>query len=100
MIIAAAALLAANLAMGIVARHAAIRLSLATTVLIGLSLAVQVVGVFWLEGLWMSQWMPNLNVLFKAYLDLLAILALCFAVWLTPLAQWAGARMPPRKSAH
>lgn len=91
MIFAAVALLMAATVMGVVARHAALRLAPAVAVLVSLSLALQVIVVHYLEGLWMTTWMPNLDTLFKAYLDMLAMMAVAFAVWISPAAVWIGA---------
>ncbi len=96
MVLAGIGLLAANFVMGILAGQASLRLPAATTLVVSLSLALQVLFVYWSEGLWMGQWMPNLNLLFKAYLDLLAMFALPFALVLAPATVWLGARLRPR----
>ncbi len=96
MLAAATALLATTFVIGLVAGQASVRLSVAITLLVNLSLVVQVLWVYWSQGLEMNQWAPNLNLLFKAYLDLLALLAFCFALWATPLAMWAGVALRRR----
>ena len=100
MLLAGGALLLAAFAMGLMAAHADLRLSAATTLLISLSLAAQILWAHWWEGLWMGQWMPDLNVLFKAYMHLLAMTALSVAMFAAPAATWAGARLrrgPPQQ---
>ena len=97
-ILAGAALLAAAFAMGLISGRAGLRLSTATTLLISLSLAAQVLWVYWSYGLWMTQWVPDLNVMFKTYLYLLAFTGISVAMFATPLATWAGARLRRRRA--
>ena len=93
MALAGAALLVGAFFMGLIAGHAGLRLSVATTMLISLSLAGQVLWVYWSEGLWMTQWVPDLNVLFRTYLYLIALIGISVAMLAVPLAIWTGARL-------
>jgi hypothetical protein len=59
------------------------------------------VGVFVLRiaqtyvgtGLFLTWHMPDVDRLFSLYIDLLALVAVCFAGPLLPLAGWAGAAL-------
>lgn len=97
MLLAGAALLAACLTMGLLTGYAGwfahCRLSAVVTLLVSLTLVARVSWAHWSQGLWMNRWLPDLNVLFRAYLDLLALSGLSFAMWVAPLALWAGARL-------
>ena len=93
MALAGAALLVGAFFMGLIAGRAGLRLSVATTMLISLSLAAQVLWVYWSEGLWMTQWVPDLNALFKTYLYLIAVPSISVAMLAAPLATWTGARL-------
>ncbi len=93
MVLAGGALLTAAFVMGLISGRAGLRLSAATALLISLSLAGQVLWVYWSYGLWMTQRVPDLNVLFKTYLHLLALIGVSIAMFVAPLAIWAGARL-------
>ena len=95
MVLVGGALLAAAFVMGLISGRAGLRLSAATALLISLSLAAQVLWIYWSYGLWMTQWVPDLNVLFKTYLYLLGLTGISVAMFATPLATWAGARLRP-----
>jgi len=97
MVAAGAALLAAGFTMGALTGHfgrfVQVRLGATVTLLVSLSLGARVLWAHWSQGLWMVRWMPDLNVLFRAYLDLLALYGIAFAIWLMPFAVWTGARL-------
>jgi hypothetical protein len=86
MIFAGVALLAAAALARWLHRGDRWKLPAALSALVSLSLLAQVAIIYWSTGLFMTRWMPDLRWGFKAYLDLLAVFALGFAMWLSPLA--------------
>ncbi len=98
MLLAGGAFLAAAFVMGLISGRAGLQLSTATALLISLSLAAQVLWVYWSYGLWMTQWVPDLNVLFKTYLHLLSLIGISITMFAAPLAIWAGARLRPGRT--
>ncbi len=97
MVAAGAALLPACFTMGLLTgsfgRFIQVRLGVTVTLLVSLSLGARVLWAHWSQGLWMMRWLPDLDVLFRAYLDLLGLYGIAFAIWLTPFAVWAGAHL-------
>lgn len=54
---------------------------------------VRIASAYVGTGLFLTWHMPDVDVLFAFYLDLLALVAVCFAGPLLPLAAWAGAAL-------
>ncbi len=75
-----------------------LRVSAALTTLVVASLAVQLVAIYWINGIFMTYWMLDLSWGIQAYFALLAIHALGFAMLLTPLTLYGGEWLRSRVS--